>query len=109
MKTRFLILALLSAISTLAGPQIAISEQSKRAWLLSGKGTKHVECYFWSTKTEVSTVACAALKNPTDEISVILPVDATDFYHTHPQHFPQLSDADKAAERKSRIRIHVIH
>lgn len=101
------VLGLLAAGTGWAGPTVA--EQSKQAWLLSGEGTKQIECYFWSTQEQVSTVACAPLKHPTDELSVILPVNATDLYHTHPKGFPQLSEADKAAQRKSGIRIHVVY
>jgi hypothetical protein len=90
------------------GKRDSIALQSKQAWLLAG-GTKPVECYFWATKTEVSTVACLPLKHPTDDLPIILPANATDLYHTHPNGFPQLSEADRASQRKSGVRIHVIN
>lgn len=106
MKYVILVIVLLVAVGTCRGQDIA--QQSRQAWLLSGQGTKQMECYFWATKTEVSTVACAPLRHPTDEIAIILPANATDLYHTHPKAFPRLSEADLAAQRKSGIRIHVV-
>jgi len=75
------------------------------AWSASGQGTKPVECYFWTTETEVSAFACQPLLHPTDEIKLIVPANATTIYHTHPRGFPNLSEADK----KSKIPIRVIH
>lgn len=106
MKHILLIIGLLLTAGNCKAQTIA--EQSAQAWLLSGNGTKPVECYFWSIRNQASTVACAPLKHPTDEIAIIVPAIATDVYHTHPKNFPELSEVDKAAQRKSKIRIHII-
>jgi hypothetical protein len=112
-RTRLLVLAFLFVvfliIASFAHAAPNTFQAERYAWELSGNGTKSVECYFWVTKTEVSTVACHALNKPTDEIAIIVPMAATDFYHTHPVGFPNLSAADKQTEKKVHIKIHVIY